>query len=483
MKLKDVLKNIPFELLQGSLDREINDICYDSRKIKKGSAFIALVGANSDGHDYIAMAIEKGASVIFLEKDMNLDSDVTIIKLDNTRRTLSLLSINFFNNPIQKLVAIAITGTKGKTTTAWMIKNILEEAGQKVGIIGTLGVFYDNIHYELVNTTPESYDLNGYLREMVDNGINYVVIEVSSQALRVGRVEGLEFDYGIFTNLTRDHIGKNEHLNMKDYIYSKSLLFKQCKNGLFNIDDKYYKKMIEKAKCKIYTFGCDSKANLVINQVDLTRGEAFMGIELFTSGIIKDNFMINTPGYFSAYNALGAILVCHLLGVSIFDIKAALKKVAVKGRVEILPEFKEFNVIIDYAHNGLSLKSILLTMREYKPNRIIALFGCGGNRSIKRRSDMGEISGKYADLTIITEDNSRCEDVNAIMDDIESGIKKTSGKYIRIADRTEAIRYALENAYDGDIILLLGKGHETYQEKNGVRYHYDEREVIKQIIS
>ncbi len=483
MKLREVLKDISFELIQGSLDVDIEDIFYDSRKVTLNSAFIALVGVNSDGHDYIDMAIEKGANVIFLERNMEINSDVTVVKLDNTRKALSLLAINFFDNPIEKLVTIAITGTKGKTTTSWMIKNILESSGKKVGIIGTMGVFYGDIYHELVNTTPESYDLNKYLKEMVDNDIQYVVMEISSQALKVGRVEGLYFDYGIFTNLTKDHIGENEHPNMEDYLFSKSLLFKKCKYGIFNFDSKYYESMVNSASCKVYTFGHKRASDLVIENVRLVRDDSFMGISLVTKGIVNEDFMVSIPGEFSAYNAAAAIFVCYLLGINISNIKKTLKIFSVKGRTELIPEFKKFNVIIDYAHNGVSLESILKTMRKYNPKRIIALFGCGGNRSVERRYDMGEISGKLADLTIVTEDNSRNEDVNDIINDIEIGLKRTNGKYIKIADRTEAIKYAIKNARQGDIVLLLGKGHETYQDRGGVRYHYDEREIIKQIIS
>lgn len=483
MKLKKILNNIEYELIKGSLDTNVTDLCYDSRKVKEGSAFICLSGIQSDGHDFIESAIEKGATTIFIEKDIEVSQPVTVIKLSNTRKNLSLLAINYFDNPSSKLTMIGITGTKGKTTTSWMIKNILEADGKKVGVIGTMGVFIENNYYETINTTPESYEIQKYLREMVNQNIEYAVMEVSSQALKVGRVEGMTFDYGIFTNLTEDHIGEGEHENMEDYIHSKSLLFQICKHGILNIDDSNYQNMIKNSVCDVYTYGKNKDANLLIKNIKLLRKEDFVGLELHTKGLIEDTFLVNTPGEFSAYNAASAILTTKLIGCKLESIKRALSKVAVKGRVEIIPVSSKYSVIIDYAHNGISMINILKTMRQYHPKRIVSLFGCGGNRSKTRRYDMGEISGRLSDFTIITEDNSRYEDINDIMNDIEIGIKKANGKYIKIEDRKEAIKYAIENAKEGDIILLLGKGHETYREKNGVREHFDEREVIKEIIN
>ena len=482
MRLNEILNGIEYEIIKGNIELNIEDICYDSRKVTNNSLFVALVGSTSDGHNYINMAIDNGASAIVVEKDIDVVSDITIIKVSNTRRILSRLAINYYGNPSGELTMIGITGTKGKTTTASMIKNILEEDGKSVGLIGTLGVIFNDKYYGTVNTTPESLEIQKYLREMVNDGIKYVVMEVSSQALKVGRVDGMIFDYGVFTNLTQDHIGEDEHPNMEDYIYSKSLLFNMCKIGIFNIDDEHYNDMVKDCTCEIHTFGRSKNAELIINDVKLLRKKNFIGIQVNTNGLINDDVLINTPGEFSAYNGICAAMVTKLIGSNIVSIKNALSKVAVKGRMEIIPAHDKYSVIIDYAHNGISIKSVLETMRAYNPKRIVSLFGCGGNRSKDRRYDMGEISGNLADFTIVTEDNSRFEDVHDIMRDIEIGLSKTSGKYIKIADRTEAIKYALDNAQEGDIILLLGKGHETYQDKNGIRVHYDEREVIQDII-
>lgn len=483
MELKKILNDVKYELIKGNIDLDVNDICYNSKKIKKGDAFIALVGYNTDGHKYIEQAINNGAKVIFLEKEVDiLENNITIIKLENTRLALAKLSSNLFDNPSKFLKMIGITGTKGKTTTSWMIKRILEEDGKKVGLIGTTGVFFNDVHYDLINTTPESYDIHKYLSEMVNNNIKYVVMEVSSQALKLGRTEGINFEYGIFTNLTHDHIGDGEHPSLEDYIYCKSLLFKQCRNGIFNIDDQNYNNMIKNSSCSIYTFGYDKKADLHSEIVKLIREPGMLGIILKTEGVINDTFKVNTPGAFSAYNSMCAIMTAFLLNCSINSIKKALESIAVKGRVEPVNVSSKYDILIDYAHNGVSLESILTTIKEYNPKRIVSIFGCGGNRSRDRRFEMGEISGRLSDLTIVTADNSRFENVDDIINDILVGIKKTKGKYIAIPDRKEAIKYSIENAKEGDIILILGKGHEVYQEINGVRYPFDERLIIKDIV-
>ena len=483
MILEDVLKNVKYEIIKGNIEVKISDICYNSKKVKDNDAFIALVGHNSDGHNYISDAISNGAKVIFVEKDIQLDGDITVIKLKDTRRSLALLSSNLFGNPSKKLKMIGVTGTKGKTTTTWMIKRILEEDNKPVGVIGTMGVFIKDKHYDLVNTTPESYEIHKYLKEMVDNNIEYAVMEVSSQALKLGRTDGITFDYGIFTNLTHDHIGDGEHASMEEYIECKSLLFKQSIHGVFNVDDSNYNKMIKDCTCDIHTFGYDKNAELCCEKVDLLREKGMIGINMTTSGVVSDTFKVNTPGTFSTYNAMCAILTTFLIGCSTSSMKKALSNIAVKGRVEPVPISDKFNLLIDYAHNGVSTESILTTIREYNPKRTVTIFGCGGNRSKDRRYEMGEVSGRLADFSIITADNSRYEDVNDIINDILVGMHKTNGKYITIPDRKEAIKYGILNAKEGDIILLLGKGHEDYQEIKGVRHPFDERVIIKEILS
>jgi len=307
-------------------------------------------------------------------------------------------------------------------------------------------------------------------------------MEVSSQALKLGRTDGIMFDYGVFTNLTHDHIGDGEHASMEEYIYCKSLLFKKCKHGIFNIDDDNYSNMINDAICDIHTFGYNKEADLHCENVELIRDNKMIGIDLQVGGVINDIFKVNTPGKFSAYNAMCAIMTTHLIGCKSSSMKSALSTIAVKGRVEPIEVSDRFNLLIDYAHNGVSTESILITIREYNPKRIVTVFGCGGNRSKDRRYEMGEVSGNLADLSIITADNSRYEDVNDIINDILIGMHKTNGKYVTIPDRREAIKYSIVNAQDGDIVLVLGKGHEDYQEIKGVRYPFDERVVIKEIL-
>lgn len=482
MKLKNILNNIEYELVKGNIDTNITDIIYDSRKIIKDSIFVALVGYNVDGHKYIEDAIEKGANTIIVEKDVNIDSDINIVKVKNTRNALAIISSNYFDNPSQKLTMIGITGTKGKTTTTFMIKKILEQSKKKVGIIGTNGVYYNDVKYLIDNTTPESYEIQKYLKEMVDNNIEYVVMEVSSQALKFNRVDGIEYDYGVFTNLTHDHISDFEHPTMEDYINSKAKLFKICKHGVFNIDDENYNKMIENAKCDIYTFGYNEKANIYIKNVELIHEGTTIGINMELANDINDNIIVSTPGKFSSYNAACAIAVTKLLGATVDDIKKALIDFSVKGRVEPVPIGDKMTFIIDYAHNGVSMESILTTMRQYNPKRLITIFGCGGNRSKDRRYEMGKVSGTLADLSIVTSDNPRFEKPEDIINDILTTLKQTNGKYITIPDRKEAIKYAIDNAKVGDIILLLGKGHEDYQEIKGVKHHFDDRETVEEIL-
>jgi len=483
MKLEKLLEKIEYTLVKGNIDVLVKDIAYDSRKVLDDYAFVAIIGNNVDGHDYIENALDSGAKVLIVSKDIGVvDSDITIVKVEDTSKILSRLSMNLFDNPHKKMTTIAITGTKGKTTTSFMIKRIIEEAGKKCGVIGTTGIYIGDKYYPNKNTTPLSYDTLKYMNEMVNEKIDYAVMEVSSQALKYDRVNDIEFDYGIFTNLTQDHIGEFEHSDMDDYVNSKAKLFKQCTNGIFNLDDKYFFDMVNGGESSINTYGYDDRADLKVKSIDLYRDGNLIGIDLELDGVIKDKFRISTPGKFSSYNAMSAILTCHLMGISVEYMKTALKDFSVKGRVEPVYVSDEFTLLIDYAHNGVSTESILTTIREYKPKRIVTIFGCGGNRSRDRRYEMGEIAGKYSDYCIITEDNNRYEEFDDIAKDILVGMNKTNCEYKIIPDRKEAIKYAIENGVSGDIIMLIGKGHEDYKEIKGVRYPFDERLVIKEIL-
>lgn len=482
MKLINLFKDFEYTLVKGDMDKEIKDIVYDSRKAKEGTLFMAIVGSQVDGHDFIKDAIKNGSKAILVSKDIKIDEDVTVIKVPNTRKILSKLTMILFNYPQSKLKTIAITGTKGKTTTSFMIKSILEEAGYKCGLIGTTGIFVGDKMYPAHNTTPESYEIIKYMDEMVKCKTDFMVMEVSSQALKYDRVNDIIFDYGVFTNLTRDHIGENEHDSMEDYVSSKAKLFNQSNYGIFNIDDKYFYDMVGGGDSTINTFGYDEKADLRAKKMDLIREKGFIGIELETDGVIKDKFKISTPGKFSSYNAMAAILTCHLIGIEVKYMKKALSNFSVRGRVEPVHVSDDFTLLIDYAHNGVSTESILSTIRDYDPGRIVTIFGCGGNRSKDRRYEMGEMAGKYSDYCIITEDNNRFEEFKDIANDILIGISKTDCEYTIIPDRKEAIKYAIVNGKKGDIIMLIGKGHEDYKEIKGVKYPFDERIVIKEIL-
>ena len=482
MKLEKLLESAEYELLQGSLDIEISDVIYDSRKIVKGCVFVCMIGANFDGHSFIEKAVEQGAAAVVVSRDVNIEG-VTVVKTEDTRKALALMSAEYFGRPAEKLKTIGITGTKGKTTSAFMIKAVLEKADIKTGIIGTIGIIIGNEITKTSNTTPESYELHRAMRNMVDKGCKCAVMEVSSQALKLYRAYGINFDYGMFTNLSHDHIGGVEHASMEEYIECKSRLFSQCKVGIVNADDKVTPIIIENNTCeKIETFGFGENAELRAKNEHLISDFGYIGVHFESEGVLNMSVDVDIPGKFNVYNALCAMAVCRHFGVSKENIYDGLNEVKVKGRVETVKVNGNYTLLIDYAHNAVSMENVLETLKEYKPNRLITLFGAGGGRSKDRRYEMGEISGKLSDLSVVTEDNSRYEDVMDIIGDIEKGLAKTDGKYIVIPDRTEAIRYCIENAKDGDIIVRAGKGHEDYQDKMGVKTHYDEREVIKEII-
>ena len=480
MQLKELLKDIPYQLVKGNLEVEIKDICYDSRDYQKKDVFVCLVGIDTDGHKYIEDVIKRGCQVIITSKEVDVnDNDITVIRVDDTRRKLPYLSANLFHHPADKLIKIAITGTKGKTSTSWMIKNILESAQEKVGVIGTIGTIIDGKITSHKNTTPESYLVQKYMRKMVNAGVKYLIMEASSQALWVGRIQNIVFDYGIFTNLSIDHVGPREHASYEDYANSKALLFKQCKVGIFNQDDMEFTRMTKEATCEILTYGKKKKNNLMIKEVSPIHENDFLGTKLQTEGVIQDDFLISSPGDFSAYNAAAAILLANTLKINIRYIKEGLQTFQVPGRLQIFNINNRFKVVIDFAHNKLSMESVIQTMRKYRVNRIITLFGCGGGRSYDRRVELGCISGKLADLSIITTDNPRWDDVHLINADIKKGIESVGGKYLIIEDRKEAILYALNHAKERDVILLLGKGHENFQEIKGIKYDFNETEIIK----
>lgn len=483
--LERLFEDINHEVLNGTMNREVSSLVYDSRKAEEGCVFFCHTGAKLDAHQFIPQVLQKKAAAIVVSRDIEITDefeDVTVIKVADTRYALGMASAVFFDHPAEKLLMIGVTGTKGKTSVTSMLNLLLNTAGIKCGTIGTIGVTYDGKLFSSETTTPESLDIEEYLSDMVEAGCRACVMEVSSQALMLNRVAGIVFDYGIFTNMSIDHIGEAEHKDFDDYVYCKSLLFRQCRKGIFNADDEQYTKMIQDSSCEKYTFSCSKDADLMAYDFEYFREGDFIGGKFKTKGMVEDEFLLSAPGRFSMSNALSVILISHLENIPKETLKDILTNVHVKGRMEPVKISKRFHLLIDYAHNAVSTESILRAMREYDPGRIVSLFGCGGNRSVTRRYEMGEASGKYADLSIITEDNSRLEDVNDIINDILVGMQKTDGEYVVIPDRKEAIKYAIENAQDGDIILLLGKGHEDYQDKNGEKRPFDERVIIKEIL-
>ena len=482
MKLRELLKDVEYKLVQGNLELEISDIAYDSRKVKDSTVFVAMKGFRVDGHDYVGTAIDNGAKCIIVEDDVEVPSDITVIRLEDTRTDLSKLSRTLFGYPDKEMTTIAITGTKGKTTISTMIKKILDDDNNDCGLIGTLGVFYKDKYFHTMNTSPESYDVFKYMREMLDNGVKYLVMEVSSQSLKLKRWSNVIFDYALFTNLSLDHVGKDEHDSFDEYKYCKSLLFKQCKTMIGNIDSEYFNEMSNGVECEIVTYGKSKNADYIINNVNNVMGDGFVGIELVINGKINDSFNVSIPGLFTGYNATAAIIVCSLIGLDIESIRSSLVDVSVKGRMESVKVSNKFSVLIDYAYQGIAMENVLSTIKEGNPKRIVSVFGCGGNRSRQRRFDCGEVSGKYADLSILTADNPRYENNDDIIKDILVGMNKVNGNYVIVPDRKEAIKKSIVEAQEGDVILILGKGHEDYQEIEGVRYSFDERVIIREII-
>ena len=503
MQLGELCKNIDYQLLQGSMDTEVGDIVYDSRRLVEGAMFVCMVGAVTDGHKYIPDAVEKGASAIVverLEEARQIPEEITVIKTASARYALALMSAAYFGHPAERLTTIGLTGTKGKTTTTYIIREVLARAGRKAGLIGTIAVVIGDETIPARNTTPESYEIHKYMARMVEAGCEYAVMEVSSQGFKLDRTAGIAFDYGVFTNLSPDHIGPAEHADFDEYLQCKSMLFRQCRTGIVNVDDAHARAVLRGHTCDVMTFSvegsahageaaaedntaaaCNDAADLVASDVKFLKDGGRLGMSFRTSGIMNCRAEIHIPGYFSVYNALTTMTVCHALGIADSDILEGLAKVQVKGRVEMMDVSDDFSVIIDYAHNAVSARSVLETLKAYEPSRLIAVFGCGGNRSKVRRYDMGEVVGELADLCILTSDNPRFEKVEDINNDIKAGLARTGGRFIEIPDREEAIAYAIDHGQPGDMIIMLGKGHEDYIEIQGKKHHFSEHEVISKI--
>ena len=481
-QIKELIQSLDYELLQGSLEGEISELVYDTRKVSKDAMFVCIVGTAFDSHEKAAEVAAAGAKVLIVSKEVEVPEEVTVVKVADTRYALSLISAAYFDYPANTLKVIGITGTKGKTTTTFMIKSILENAGYKVGLIGTIETIIGDKHIPANNTTPESYIVQEYFAEMLKAGCEVCVMEVSSQGLMMHRTAGIPFELGIFTNLAPDHIGPNEHASFEEYAQCKGMLFQQCKVGIANVDDENFEMVMKGHTCKLETIGFSEKADLKANNVNLVGRPGYLGVTYDLTGLLNFPVEIDIPGKFSVYNSLVAIAVCRHFDIAKENILEALKAAKAKGRIEQVKVSDDFMLLIDYAHNAMSLESLLSTLKEYHPQRLVCLFGCGGNRSKLRRYEMGEVSGKMADLTIVTSDNPRFEEPQEIIDDIKIGLAKTDGEYVEIIDRKEAIKYAIANGRPGDVIVLAGKGHEDYQEIKGVKYPMDERVLIKEVL-
>ena len=451
MNLKKILAGLDEIKAKGEIDREVTTIENDSRKVVEGSMFFAIKGFSTDGTQYIQSAIEKGAKVILVDeqtdfRSLNIPQDVTLIVVKDARYAMAICACNFYDNPSRKFKLIGVTGTKGKTTTTFMMREIFQKQGIKAGLIGTIAVYSgDKKLKDSDRTTPESIELQQLFAQMYEDGCKVVIMEVSSQSLKLNRVAGCDFDVAVFTNFSEDHISAKEHPNMEDYFNSKLKLFQMCKCGFVNIDDLHVCKVPKLfPDSDIKTYGIDNSCNLLAKDITITNSYVDFKVKL---GDRNERVKVGIP-----------------------------------GRSELVNNSKDLTIMIDYAHSPESLSNILHAVKSYTRGRVISVFGCGGDRDSAKRPQMGEISGMVADFTIITSDNPRTEDPQKIVDQIEEGIKKTKGKYTVIVDRVEAIRYAINMASKKDIIVLAGKGHEPYQEINGVKHPFDERVIVNQII-
>lgn len=466
MKLKDILKSANFDI-------DVSGVSYNSRETKPGDVFVAITGFKTDGHKYAKSAVENGAVCVVCEREIE-DVDVPCVIVENSRRALAEMSCNFYENPTSKLKLIGVTGTNGKTTVTYLVKAILEANGEKVGLMGTNKNMIGDKDYHTERTTPESLEIQRFFADMVKEGCTYGVMEVSSHSLDLYRVHGCDYNVGAFTNLTQDHL--DFHGDMENYYLAKSKLFDMCETGVINADDSYGARLIKDCKCSKISYGIDS-GDIVADNIEY--GDR--GVK-FDCGNMKINLGI--PGVFSVYNALTAIGVCKACGISDNVIEGALNVAqGVKGRAEVVDCGRDFTLLIDYAHTPDGLENILESARNFAKGRVVVLFGCGGDRDKTKRPKMGKVAGRLADFCIVTSDNPRTEEPDAIIRDILEGMGEAMAEYVVVENRRDAIEYAIKHARKDDVIVLAGKGHEDYQILKDKTIHFDEREVIRDILS
>lgn len=482
MKLKDLFKNIDYTLLKGNISIDISSVEYDSRKVTPGSLFVAIKGYETDGHLYIQQAIKAGAKAIVLEdeQDYKQDDEIAIIKVDNSRKSLGFISSNFFGNPGDKLKIIGVTGTNGKTSITYFLKSILKEAGYKVGIIGTIENQIEDIVYESAVTTPESRDIQELLAKMVEVGCEYCVMEASSHALYLDRVAAIPFKTAIFTNLTQDHL--DFHKDFTEYLNAKKILFTYIGEdgfSILNADDKTFHEISNMAGGKIISYSISEDS-------DYKASDIKMDINGTSFTLVKDGnsnkMNLKMIGEFSIYNSLAAIAAAYEMGIDFSIIIEGLRKVSVNGRFQLIESKRDFAVVVDYAHTPDGLFNVLSTARKITSGKVICVFGCGGDRDVMKRPIMGKVAGEISDYLVITSDNPRTEDPTSIIDMIEIGVKETSTKYIKITNRKEAIKYSIDMARAGDIVIIAGKGHEDYQIVGKTKYPFSDYEIAKKIL-
>ena len=478
MKLKEIVKNLEILELRADLEMEISGVSYDSRRTQPGDLFVAVRGFESDGHRFIPKAVEKGAVAVLCETAP--EDGTPYVRIADCRLGLALASREFFGNPASEMTMIGITGTSGKTTSSYLLKHLLEsKLDAKVGLIGTNGNMIGDEFLHTEHTTPESYELHRLFRSMADAGCTHVVMEVSSHSLTLERVAGIEYDVGLYTNLSQDHL--DFHGTMEEYAAAKKKLFSQCRVGCVNLDDKWAAFMMEGAKCPVHTFSIDR------NDADLTAKDVRLSASGVRFAAVNDSGLaltrLSIPGRFSVHNALGVMSVGLALGISLSDCADAMSTAkGVKGRLEIVPTDRDFSVIIDYSHKPDALENVLKTLRPVTKGRLMALFGCGGDRDKAKRPIMGAIAADNADLVIVTSDNPRTEDPEEIIREILEGMKGKRTQTKVICDRVEAIHWAIDNAGAGDVIILAGKGHEDYQVVGHEKHHMDEREIVAEYL-
>ena len=477
MKLEELLRDVEVTELRAPGELEISDVAYDSRRVTPGAAFVAIRGFESDGHRYIPQAAEKGAACVICEEKPAADVPYVIVK--DSRIALAMVSRNFYRDPGSEMVLIGVTGTNGKTTTTYLVKHLLEQKrGATVGLIGTNGNMIGSEFLHTERTTPESCELQKLLREMADAGCTHVVMEVSSHSLVLHRVAGLHFAVGIFTNLTQDHL--DFHKTMDEYARAKSLLFSMCDRAVINLDDDWSGFMLEHCPCPAITFSEGERGDLTAHDIALSSaGVAFTAAYHGEGERVK----LGIPGLFSVYNALGVIGTGLSLGIELAECADSLASArGVKGRVEVVPTDGDYTILIDYAHTPDALENVLKSMRRVAKGRLVALFGCGGDRDRTKRPIMGRIAAENADFVVVTSDNPRTEQPEAIIADIVAGMEGTSTPREVITGRPEAIEWAITNHQPGDVIVLAGKGHEDYQIVGHEKHHMDEREIVAGIL-